>query len=323
MGHRPITACGAGSGAGIAESTEAEGAARVEPGVCRGRRSGWQRPAGRSSMATLVALFDRMPDMDRRVRRRRSWRDASPGRRIALRPLTLTLIDRLIARLARTGTTRAPPRRKSCREKPQMLTPPCRPDAGRRAHLGGDGAHGLTATCAAWASAVNLDPDCPDPRYLFRHRSGGLTPVARRWQARGPDARDCRQPLPSRFPRFRRGKCPRSYRHVPPQAGVTRMVTICTRLRNAAAGARPSPRRTTPVFWAAGTHPMSVGRGTDGHAWIRPGRACPAIPSLWASGKAGSTTTTPLTARPFSRRACGIHIEAARTDRTSADHPCP
>ena len=41
------------------------------------------------------------------------------------------------------------------------------------------------------------------------------------------------------------------------EAGVTRMVTICTKLRN-----EPSVRAIAeahaPIFYAAGTHPMSV-----------------------------------------------------------------
>ena len=41
------------------------------------------------------------------------------------------------------------------------------------------------------------------------------------------------------------------------EAGVTRMVTICTRLRNEPA-VRAIAERYDPVFYAAGTHPMSV-----------------------------------------------------------------
>lgn len=41
------------------------------------------------------------------------------------------------------------------------------------------------------------------------------------------------------------------------QAGVTRMVTICTRLRQEPQ-VRAIAERFTPVFYAAGTHPMSV-----------------------------------------------------------------
>jgi TatD DNase family protein len=40
-------------------------------------------------------------------------------------------------------------------------------------------------------------------------------------------------------------------------AGVTRMVTICTRLRNAGA-VQAIADAHAPVFWAAGTHPMSA-----------------------------------------------------------------
>ena len=40
-------------------------------------------------------------------------------------------------------------------------------------------------------------------------------------------------------------------------AGVTRMVTICTRLRIAPA-VRSIAEAHGPVFWAAGTHPMSA-----------------------------------------------------------------
>ena len=40
-------------------------------------------------------------------------------------------------------------------------------------------------------------------------------------------------------------------------AGVTRMVTICTKLRNEPA-VRAIAETYAPVFYAAGTHPMSV-----------------------------------------------------------------
>lgn len=42
-------------------------------------------------------------------------------------------------------------------------------------------------------------------------------------------------------------------------AGVTRMVTICTRLRNERQ-VRAIAEAHGPVFYAAGTHPMKIGR---------------------------------------------------------------
>lgn len=57
------------------------------------------------------------------------------------------------------------------------------------------------------------------------------------------------------FPDFE-GMLPEVIAHAK-AAGVTRMVTICTRLRNAQA-VQAIADDHAPVFWAAGTHPMSV-----------------------------------------------------------------
>ena len=48
-------------------------------------------------------------------------------------------------------------------------------------------------------------------------------------------------------------------------AGVTRMVSICTKLKNEPA-VRAIAEAHAPVFYAAGTHPMSV--ATEPMAWI-------------------------------------------------------
>ncbi len=63
-----------------------------------------------------------------------------------------------------------------------------------------------------------------------------------------------RQPLPSRLPRLRR-RNPGAWSRAPRAAGVTRMVTICTRLRQAPQ-VRAIAEAHPGVFWAAGTHPM-------------------------------------------------------------------
>ena len=84
-------------------------------------------------------------------------------------------------------------------------------------------------------------------------------------------------------------------------AGVTRMVTICTRLRQAPqvqaiAEAHPG------VFWAAGTHPMHAAEEP-----MAPSTSSPPWPrtrSSSASARPASTTTTPPRAPPCSRRAC-------------------
>ncbi len=89
-----------------------------------------------------------------------------------------------------------------------------------------------------------------------------------------------------------------------------RMVTICTKLR-----LEPSVRAIAeahePVFYAAGTHPMSAARRTVGHASINWSR-CRRIRNLSASAKPGWITTTPPTARTFSSQSLRIHIAAAR-----------
>jgi TatD DNase family protein len=88
------------------------------------------------------------------------------------------------------------------------------------------------------------------------------------------------------------------------------MVTICTRLRHeprvrAIAEAHPG------VFYAAGTHPMSVAE--EPLATVEELVALPrGTRRWWASAKPGWTTTTPPTARPPSRPRLRIHIEAAR-----------
>ena len=96
-------------------------------------------------------------------------------------------------------------------------------------------------------------------------------------------------------------------------AGVTRIVTICTRLRQAPE-VRAIAEANPGVFWAAGTHPMHAAE--EPLATVEELVALARHRSSSASARPASTTTTPPTARPCSRRAC------ASTSRPRARPAC-
>ncbi len=103
------------------------------------------------------------------------------------------------------------------------------------------------------------------------------------------------------FPDFE-GAAGRRSSRAPPTPGVTRMVTICTRLRHEPAGARH--RRGACAGLLRRRHPSDERRGRA--AWRRSTSwsRWPRIRNSSASAKPGSTTTTPPKARRCSRRAC-------------------
>ncbi len=93
------------------------------------------------------------------------------------------------------------------------------------------------------------------------------------------------------------------------EAGVSRMVTICTRLRNEHA-VRAIAEAYEPVFYAAGTHPMSV--ADEPMAQVDELVALAQHPKFVGIGESGLDyhyTSDSATAQQESLR---IHIEAAR-----------
>ena len=93
------------------------------------------------------------------------------------------------------------------------------------------------------------------------------------------------------------------------EAGVSRMVTICTRLRNEHA-VRAIAEAYEPVFYAAGTHPMSV--ADEPMAQVGELVALAQHPKFVGIGESGLDyhyTSDSATAQQESLR---IHIEAAR-----------
>ena len=95
-------------------------------------------------------------------------------------------------------------------------------------------------------------------------------------------------------------------------AGVTRMVTICTRLRQAdevraIAESRPG------VFWAAGTHPMHAAE--EPMARLDELTALASHPKLVGIGETGLDYHYTASSAPVQQESLRLHIEAAR--RTS------
>ena len=102
-------------------------------------------------------------------------------------------------------------------------------------------------------------------------------------------------------------------------AGVARMVTICTRLR-VEPQVRAIAEAHDPVFYAAGTHPMSA--GDEPLARVDELVALARHPKFVGIGETGSTTTIPPRAPRRSAAPARPHRRRAR-DGPAADHPCP
>lgn len=92
-------------------------------------------------------------------------------------------------------------------------------------------------------------------------------------------------------------------------AGVTRMVTIATRLRNAPQ-VRAIAEAHAPVFWAAATHPMNV--ADEPMAKAEDLVALAAHPKFVAIGETGLDYHYTAESRDVQQQSLRIHIEAAR-----------
>lgn len=91
--------------------------------------------------------------------------------------------------------------------------------------------------------------------------------------------------------------------------GVTRMVSICTRLRNVAQ-VRAIAEAHDPVFWAAGTHPMSVAE--DPMAKVEDLVALAEHPKFVGIGESGLDYHYTAESALVQQDSLRIHIEAAR-----------
>ncbi|QBX99333.1 TatD family deoxyribonuclease [Rhodophyticola sp. CCM32] len=92
-------------------------------------------------------------------------------------------------------------------------------------------------------------------------------------------------------------------------AGVTRMVTICTRLGNAPR-VQAIADRFAPVFWAAGTHPMSVVE--EPMASVEALEALATHPKFVGIGETGLDYHYTADSAAVQQDSLRVHIEAAR-----------
>lgn len=95
-------------------------------------------------------------------------------------------------------------------------------------------------------------------------------------------------------------------------AGVTRMVTICTRLRNAPQ-VRAIAEAYPGIFYAAGTHPMSVAE--EPMATVEQLVALAAHPKFVGIGETGLDYHYSADSADAQKDSLRIHIEAARQTR--------
>lgn len=92
-------------------------------------------------------------------------------------------------------------------------------------------------------------------------------------------------------------------------AGVRRMVTICTRLRNAPA-VQAIAEAHTGVFWAAGTHPMHAAE--EPMATLAELEALARHPKFVGIGETGLDYHYTAESRAVQQASLRLHIEAAR-----------
>lgn len=95
-------------------------------------------------------------------------------------------------------------------------------------------------------------------------------------------------------------------------AGVTRMVTICTRLRNAPA-VQAIAEAHAPVFWAGGTHPMSA--ADEPLATLDELITLAGHPKFVGIGETGLDYHYTADTKPIQQESLRLHIEAARQTR--------
>ena len=93
------------------------------------------------------------------------------------------------------------------------------------------------------------------------------------------------------------------------EAGVHRMVTICTKLRRAPA-VRALSEAYAPVFWAAGTHPMSAAE--EPMATVEELVALAEHPRMVGIGETGLDYHYTADSKPAQQESLLLHIEAAR-----------
>ncbi len=93
------------------------------------------------------------------------------------------------------------------------------------------------------------------------------------------------------------------------EAGVTRMVTICTRLRNEPA-VRAIAEAHAPVFYAAGTHPMSA--ADEPMATVDELVALAKHPKFVGIGESGLDYHYTAESADVQKQSLRIHIEAAQ-----------
>ncbi|MEM9579333.1 MAG: TatD family hydrolase [Pseudomonadota bacterium] len=93
------------------------------------------------------------------------------------------------------------------------------------------------------------------------------------------------------------------------EMGVRRMVTICTRLRNAP-GVQALAETHAPVFWAAGTHPMSAAE--EPLATVDELIALTAHPKMVGIGESGLDYHYTAESADIQKQSLRVHIEAAQ-----------
>ena len=93
------------------------------------------------------------------------------------------------------------------------------------------------------------------------------------------------------------------------EAGVTRMVTICTRLRNEPT-VRAIAEAHDPVFYAAGTHPMSA--ADEPLATVEELLKLTGHPKMVGIGESGLDYHYTAESADIQKQSLRIHIEAAR-----------
>ncbi|MEM9796587.1 MAG: TatD family hydrolase [Pseudomonadota bacterium] len=92
-------------------------------------------------------------------------------------------------------------------------------------------------------------------------------------------------------------------------AGVHRMITICTKLREAPK-VRALAETHDPIFWAAGTHPMSAAE--EPMATVDDLLALAAHPKMVGIGETGLDYHYTADSKAVQQESLRIHIEAAR-----------
>lgn len=93
------------------------------------------------------------------------------------------------------------------------------------------------------------------------------------------------------------------------EAGVHRMVTICTKLRQAP-NVRALSEAHAPVFWAAGTHPMSA--ASEPLATVEELVDLARHPKMVGIGETGLDYHYTADSKPVQQDSLRIHIEACR-----------